>query len=279
MAITHVFDRPPPGVADDWTMPQNRDQFSNEEHDRWDFLVSRQASAFADYASQSFLDGLDVLRLSKPGIPDFDELNPLLDTATGWRLVAVPGVIPNHAFFSHLAERRFPIANFLRGADSLDYSDEPDMFHDLFGHVPMLTDPAFAEFLVSYGRAGLRAEKLGATDFLARLYLYTVEFGLVVEKGQLRGYGAGLLSSLSETVHALTSPDARRVHIDLPRVMQTEYLFDEFQKIYFVVESFEQLLRLTEETDFAKVYARLQDEPPLAPDAVHPGDRLCDAIQ
>lgn len=247
-------------------MPQDWGSFTAEQHEIWDKLFAQQSSALVGYACKAFLQGLDVLRLSKPGIPDFRELNPRLQAATGWEVVAVPGAIPNDAFFHHLANRRFPAANFLRSADSLDYSEEPDLFHDLFGHLPMLTNPVFAEFMHAYGEAGLRAESLGAADFLGRLYLYTVEFGLVAEDGGLRGYGAGLLSSYSETLHALTSPDARRLRFDLPRVMRTEYLFDEFQRVYFVVDSFDHLLKVTEETCFADVYRQLRGVPSLKPD-------------
>jgi phenylalanine-4-hydroxylase len=171
-----------------------------------------------------------------------------------------------------LSERRFPAANFLRSADSLDYSEEPDMFHDLFGHLPMLTDPVFADFMVAYGNAGLRAQTMDAADFLGRLYLHTVEFGLVKEHGGLRGYGAGLLSSYAETVHALSAPDVQRIRFDLARVMRTEYLFDEFQRAYFVIDSFEHLLKATAETDFGPIYRQLRHQPPLAPGAACAGD-------
>lgn len=274
MAATHVYETPPAGVASDWTMPQNWDRFTAAEHAIWDLLVERQSRALDGLACSAFMAGLDILRLSKPGIPDLAELNIRLRAATGWQIVAVPGVIPNDIFFQHLSERRFPAANFLRSADSLDYNEEPDMFHDLFGHLPMLTDPVFAEFMVAYGKAGLRAETLGAADFLGRLYLHTVEFGLVRENGALRGFGAGLLSSYSETVHALTAPDVRRINLNLSRVMRTDYLFDQFQRTYFVIESFEHLLKLTAETDFQPIYRQLRSEPLLAPDAECPGDAL-----
>ena len=257
-------------------MPQNWKAFSADEHQRWDLLYARHAEGVAPYASQAFLKGLDVLKFDSQGIPDFDILNAQLRTATGWEVVAVPGLIPDEAFFRHLSERRFPAANFLRPPEAMEYSEEPDMFHDIFGHLPMLTNPDFAEFLVKYGYAGLRASKAGASDMLARLYLYTVEFGLVIENGHLRGYGAGLLSSLSETVHALTGSDVRRIYIDLPRMMATQYHFDRFQQVYFVVESFEQLLNLTEETDFASIYKRLENQPALNPDADHPDDVRCE---
>jgi phenylalanine-4-hydroxylase len=273
MAATHVYDVPPEGVQADWTMPQNWAQFSKDQHKTWDLLIAQQSRALDQLACRSFLEGLDILRLSKPGIPDLTELNPRLEAATGFKIVPVPGVIPNDAFFRHLAERRFPAANFLRSADSLDYSEEPDMFHDLFGHLPMLTDPIFADFMVAYGKAGLRAEGLDAVDFLGRLYLHTVEFGLIHESGGLRGFGAGLLSSYSETVHAVTAPDLRRLRFDLPRMMRSDFLFDQFQKTYFVLDSFEHLLEETEKTNFAPIYKQLRNLPLLAPDADCEGDQ------
>lgn len=272
MAAPHVYETPPEGVAPDWTMPQNWSQFSVTEHETWDRLVAKQSRALDKLACRSFLAGLDILRLAKPGIPDLTDLNPRLEAATGFTIVPVPGVIPNDAFFRHLAERRFPAANFLRSAHSLDYSEEPDMFHDLFGHLPMLTDPIFADFMVAYGKAGLRAESLDAIDFLGRLYLHTVEFGLVREGGGLRGFGAGMLSSYAETVYAVTAPEVRRLHFDLPRVMRSEYLFDQFQKTYFVIDSFEHLRKVAEETDFAPIYTHLRNLPLLAPDADCPDD-------
>lgn len=275
MAARHVYETPPEGAASDWTMPQNWHQFTAAEHADWDQLVARQSQALQGLACQSFLDGLHILELSKPGIPDLAELNPRLQAATGWTIVPVPGVIPNDAFFRHLAERRFPAANFLRPIESLDYSEEPDMFHDLFGHLSMLTDPVFADFMVAYGNAGLRAETLGAEDFLGRLYLHTVEFGLVVQAGRLRGFGAGLLSSYSETVHALTSPQARRLRFDLARVMRTDYPFDEFQPTYFVIDSFAHLLEAAETTDFEPIYRQLQNQPLLPPGAAYAGDVEC----
>lgn len=272
VAATHIFDKPPPGVAADWTMPQNWAAFTPVQHDTWQRLFAQQSAALDGYACAAFLAGLDLLHLTQPGIPDFAELNARLKPLTGWEVVAVPGWIPNEPFFTHLANKRFPAANFIRAPEHIGYSEEPDMFHDLFGHVPMLADPAFSDFLVAYGEAGLRAEKLGAADFLGRLWLYTVEFGLVVEDGELRAFGGGLLSSFAETVAALTAPEPRRIRLDIERVMRTKYHFDEFQRIYFVVDSFEALLRATEEADFASIYARITDLPPLEPEDGHPGD-------
>jgi phenylalanine-4-hydroxylase len=272
MAATHIFDAPPEGVAADWTMPQNWRAFTAEQHETWRALFDRQSAALDGYACRSFLGGLDILRKLTPGVPDFAELNALLKPVSGWEVVAVPGWIPNKPFFEHLANRRFPAANFLRPPEQIAYSEEPDMFHDIFGHVPMLTDPAFSDFLVAYGQAGLRAEKLGASDFLGRLWLYTVEFGLVVEDGELRAFGGGLMSSLAETVSALTAPEPRRIWLDIERVMRTGYHFDRLQQTYFVVAGFEELLRATEETDFASIYRKIAGEPALEPGDGWPGD-------
>lgn len=272
MAITHVFDSPPPGAAPDWTLPQNWALFTDKEHAIWDKLVARQSEAMMRYACQAFIDGHEMLYLSDRGIPNLEDLNRRLKDITGWQVVAVPGAIPNDAFFSHLSEKRFPAANFLRGEDSLDYSEEPDMFHDLFAHLPALTDPVFADFMVAYGKAGLRAETQGAEDFLGELYVHTVEFGLIAEKGSIKAFGAGMLSSYAETVHAVTSSTARRLRFDLPRVMRRKHLFDEFQKEYFVINSFEELLRVTAETDFATVYRELASKPMLEPGEVDPDD-------
>ncbi len=272
MAATHIFDAPPEGVAADWTMPQNWVAFTAEQHATWRTLFAQQSAALDGYACRSFLDGLDILRKLKPGVPDFAELNALLKPASGWEVVAVPGWIPNEPFFEHLANKRFPAANFVRPPEQIAYSEEPDMFHDIFGHIPMLTDPAFSDFLVAYGQAGLRAEKLGASDYLGRLWLYTVEFGLVVEDGELRAFGGGLMSSLAETVSAVTAPAPRRIWLDIERVMRTRYHFDEFQQTYFVVEGFKELLRATEETDFASVYRKIAAEPALEPGDAWHGD-------
>jgi phenylalanine-4-hydroxylase len=261
----HIFDEPPAGCAADWTMPQDWHRFTAAEHDTWGQLFATQSETLEKYAARAFLDGLEVLHMSQPGIPRLDELNARLQPTTGWQVVAVPGWIPNEPFFDHLAHRRFPAANFLRPADSLDYSEEPDMFHDVFGHVPMLTDPVYGDFLVAYGQAGLRAEKLGASDFLGRLWLYTVEFGLMREDGGLKAFGGGLLSSQAETVWAVESPEPLRVELDIPRVMRTDYHFDRFQQTYFVIDSFAELLRVTEETDFASVYKAIETMPTLTP--------------
>jgi phenylalanine-4-hydroxylase len=242
----------------DWTIPQDWGHYSPDDHAVWDTLFARQAAMLPGRASAAFLRGLDVLKLSKPGIPDFAELSARLMAVTGWRVVAVPGLIPDEVFFDHLANRTFVAGNFIRRRDQLDYLQEPDVFHDVFGHVPMLADPVFADYMVAYGKGGQRAGSLGALKRLARLYWYTVEFGLVEEAGALRIYGSGIVSSRGESLFALDDPSPNRIGFDLKRVMRTEYRIDDYQQSYFVIPSFDELLRVTIETDFAPVYAALE---------------------
>ncbi len=260
--------------AGDWTIPQNWSAYTAEEHDVWNTLFARQSDMLPGRASEAFLRGLDVLRLSKPGIPDFEELSERLRALTGWSVVAVPGLVPDDVFFDHMANRRFVAGNFIRRADQLDYLQEPDVFHDVFGHVPMLADPVFADYLAAYGRGGQRAGSLGALKKLARLYWYTVEFGLIEEAGALRIYGSGIVSSRAESVFALDDPSPNRIAFDLRRVMQTDYRIDDFQQTYFVIPSFAELLRVTVETDFAPIYAGLEGQPDIAVETVLPGDRV-----
>ena len=264
----------PEGLAPDWTIPQDWAHYSAEDHAVWDLLFARQAKQLPGRASKAWLAGLDTLRLSRPGIPDFEELSDRLMAATGWRVVAVPGLVPDDVFFDHLANRRFVAGNFIRRRDQLDYLQEPDVFHDVFGHVPMLADPVFADYLAAYGRGGQRALGLDALKYLGRLYWYTVEFGLVAEPEGLRIYGAGIVSSFSESRFALEDPSPNRIAFDMARVMRTEYRIDDFQQNYFVIPSFEELLRQTVETDFAPLYAAMkaQDDIPVA--EIVPGDNV-----
>lgn len=269
---THVLDRPPPGAAADWTIPQDWAHYTAQDHATWDILFERQAKLLPGRASESYLRGLDVLRLSKPGIPDFEELSERLMALTGWQVVAVPGLVPDEVFFDHMANRRFVAGNFIRRPDQLDYLQEPDVFHDVFGHVPMLADPAFADYLVAYGRGGQRAGGLDSLKYLARLYWYTVEFGLIAEPAGLRIYGSGIVSSFAESRFALDDPSPNRIGFDMKRVMRTEYRIDDFQQNYFVIPSFEELLRQTVETDFAPLYAELLALPDIAVAEVIAGD-------
>ncbi|MGC6401784.1 phenylalanine 4-monooxygenase [Sphingomonas sp. FW199] len=269
---THVLDRPPAGANPDWTIPQDWESFTSAEHAVWDTLYERQMKLLPGRASAAFLRGLDALRLSERGIPNFEELSDRLEALTGWRVVAVPGLVPDDVFFDHMANRRFVAGNFIRRPDQLDYLQEPDVFHDVFGHVPMLADPVFADYLAAYGRGGLRALKLGALKQLARLYWYTVEFGLIEEADGLRIYGSGIVSSSAESVFALDSDSPNRIRFDMKRVMRTDYRIDDFQQSYFVIPSFEELLRQTVETDFAPLYDEILPLPSHPVDAIVAGD-------
>jgi phenylalanine-4-hydroxylase len=269
-----MTDSPPPGAAADWTIPQNWSAFTDAEHRTWDTLFQRQAALLPGRVAPEFLAGLDVLRLSKPGIPDFDELSEVLTKRTGWQVVAVPGLVPEEVFFEHLANRRFPAGNFIRSPDQLDYLQEPDVFHDVFGHVPLLAHPVFADYMQAYGQGGLRSMRFGAIHKLARLYWYTVEFGLIRSEGGLKLYGAGIVSSRGESIFALDDPSPNRLGFDLQRVMRTRYRIDDYQQTYFVIDSFEDLLRTTLETDFAPLYAELERLPELEITDILPQDQV-----
>ncbi len=258
---------PPPGAAADWTIPQNWDRFTSGEHRVWDTLFARQQEALKGRAVTDFFRGLDVLRLSRPGIPELDELNERLHARTAWTIVSVPGLVPDDIFFEHLSQRRFPAGNFIRAADSLDYIEQPDVFHDVFGHVPLLAQPAVADFMQAMGAEGLAAMRAGALHRLARLYWYSVEFGLALENGETRIYGAGLLSSFGESRFALDSPKPRRSPFDLRQVLRTRYRSDAFQEAYFVIPSFKALLRLLTDAELSGLYCALADEPDLLPAA------------
>lgn len=271
---THVMDRPPEGAGADWTIDQHWDRYTPEEHATWDTLFARQATLLPGRASNAWLKGLDVLKLDKPGIPDFRALNDRLMALTGWQVVAVPGLVPDDMFFDHMANRRFVAGNFIRRPDQLDYLQEPDIFHDVFGHVPMLADPVFADYLAAYGRGGQRALGMDALKYLGRLYWYTVEFGLIAEPEGLRIYGSGIVSSFSESRFALDDPSPNRIVLDLARVMRTEYRIDDFQQNYFVIPSFDELLRLTVETDFAPLYAALKELPDIPVAEIVEGDEV-----
>lgn len=255
-----------------WIIPQAWPNFTPEHHATWDTLYARQSALLPGRAASAFLTGLDRLELSRAGIPEFGALSARLHARTGWRVVAVPGLVPDAVFFEMLSQRIFPAGNFIRRPDQLDYLEAPDVFHDVFGHVPLLSDPVFADYMQAYGAGGLRALSLGALPALARLYWYTVEFGLVREAGEMRIYGAGIVSSAAESRFALDSPSPSRIGFTLERLLRTRYRIDALQQAYFVIDSFDELLRATIDTDFAPLYARLSALPKLAPDDVLPSD-------
>lgn len=257
----------------DWTIDQGWARYTAREHAVWRTLFERQSALLPGRACDAFVAGMRQLPMGPDQIPEFGRLNEVLQRQTGWQVVAVPGLVPDEVFFAHLAARRFPAGNFIRRADQLDYLEEPDVFHDVFGHVPMLMNPVIADFVQAYGVGGLRALALGVLPQLARVYWYTIEFGLVQQRDGLRIYGSGIASSYTESVFALQSPSPNRIGFALERVMRTHYRIDDFQEVYFVLGDLEQLLDLAR-IDFAPVYARVGSLPALAPGAIVPGDHL-----
>jgi phenylalanine-4-hydroxylase len=256
---------------DDFTISQDWPAYSAEEHGIWRTLFHRQQGILRERACPEFLAGLVGLGVASDGIPDFRRLNALLAAATGWTIVAVPGLVPDAVFFAHLANRRFPATCFIRRADQLDYLQEPDIFHDVYGHVPMLMNPIFADYIEAYGKGGLKALGLGSLHSLARLYWYTVEFGLVRSPSGIRIYGSGIVSSKGESVYCLESPAPNRIGFDLLRIMRTRYRIDDFQAGYFVIDDFAQLFAATQ-PDFTPYYAQLEGMGDLAPGTILPSD-------
>ena len=260
---------------DDRVIEQDWDSYSAQEHATWRTLFERQSRLLVGRACDEYLAGLDQLGVCADGIPDFRRLNDVLGRTTGWQIVAVPGLISEAAFFGHMAERRFVATRWIRTPEKMDYLQEPDVFHDVYGHVPLLTNPAFADYLQAYGRGGLKALRLGALDMLARLYWYTVEFGLLRTPEGLRIYGAGIVSSKGESIYCLDDPAPNRVAFDLKRILRTRYRIDDFQETYFVIDSFEQLMAETA-PDFAPIYSELEGLPEFAPGDIQPSDTLLD---
>lgn len=242
--------------ADDFTIRQVWEAYTEEEHAVWDLLYKRQSELLPGRTTQEFLNGLEALSLSDGGIPNLDILNPKLEALTGWTVVMVPHLVPDDVFFEHLANRRFPAGRFIRKREQLDYLQEPDIFHDIFGHVPLLTQPIFADYMQAYGEGGLRSLKYDTLKNLARLYWYTVEFGLIQTDDGLRHYGAGIVSSFGEAQYSLESDSPHRIDFDLMRVMQTDYKIDDYQDCYFVIQSFDELFDATQQ-DFAPLYEQL----------------------
>ena len=256
----------------DYAIKQDWSAYSEEEHAIWRLLFERQQRLLAGRACREYLDGLEGLGVAAGGIPDFRRLSDILDRATGWRIVAVPGLVPDDVFFAYLAARRFPSTCFIRRRDQLDYLQEPDVFHDIYGHVPMLMNPVFADYMQAYGQGGLKALRLGHLPRLARLYWYTVEFGLIATQEGLRIYGSGILSSAGESLYCLDDPQPHRLRFDLRRVMRTRYHIDRYQESYFVIDDFGQLFAATR-PDFAPIYREIAVQPEIAADAVLPGEQ------
>lgn len=256
------------------TIEQDWSRYTDEEHAIWRYLFERQQRLLAGRACREYLDGLKTLGVAAGGIPEFGRLSDILDRATGWRIAAVPGLVPDDVFFGFLANRRFPSTCFIRRRDQLDYLQEPDVFHDIYGHVPMLMNPVFADYMQAYGQGGLRALRLGHLKQLARLYWYTVEFGLIATPAGLRIYGSGILSSAGESIYCLEDPRPRRLRFELRRIMRTGYHIDRYQETYFVIDDFDELFAATR-ADFAPIYRELDSLPEIAPDQAVPPDIAC----
>lgn len=260
--------------AEDHTIEQRWEQYSREEHEVWNTLYERQMKVLKGRAAPEHFKGLELLNLNDGGIPDFRKVNEKLYELTGWQVVTVHGLIPNDVFFDHLANRRFVSGRFIRDADKLDYLPEPDIFHDVFGHVPLLTQPVFADYMQAYGKGGAKAARHGTIENLTRLYWYTVEFGLINTPEGRRIYGAGIVSSQSESVFALEGRSPNRIHFDLERVMRTDYRYDDFQQTYFVIDSYDELMEATAKVDFDPIYERIKGLPDHKASDIADGDRV-----
>jgi phenylalanine-4-hydroxylase len=259
-------------IGPDYSVEQPFDHYSDVDHDRWRRLYGRQMKLMPRYAVKEFVASIERLDVAG-GIPDFGRINETLARLTGFRIVAVPGLIPDEKFFEHLANRRFPITWWIREEGELDYLEEPDVFHDFFGHVPLLAHPVFADYMVEYGRAGPSAVRMNAIPLLSRLYWYTIEFGLIDTAEGLRAFGAGILSSKGETIYSIDSDVPNRIRFDLERVLGTEFRIDAYQETYFVIDSFEQMFAETQKP-FGPLYARLQRQTPHAANAILTSDRV-----
>lgn len=266
-----------PTTRSDYVIEQPLSRYTEEDHAIWRALFHRQEALLPGRACDEYLQGLHGLEVAaEGGIPDFRRLSDILGKATGWSIVAVPGLVPDVVFFEHLANRRFPVTWWIRRPEQMDYLQEPDVFHDLFGHVPLLMNPIFGDYMEAYGKGGLKADRMGEITHLARLYWYTVEFGLIRDRAApsgLRIYGSGILSSKSESIYCLDSPGPNRVEFDLLRVMRTKYRIDTFQKTYFVIDSFEQLFTATL-PDFTPIYAQLRGTSDYGAGDLAPDDRI-----
>lgn len=252
-------------TADDCIIDQRWEDYTGEQHAIWKTLFDRQARLVKDIACPEYLEGLDALGITADGIPDFEKMNERLYKRTGWQVVAVPGLIPSRPFFDMLSDRKFPSGNFIRKASELDYLEEPDLFHDVFGHVPLLTNPSYADYMHAYGCAGDAAMANKGVKHLARLNWWTIEFGMIMKEGRPMAYGAGIASSYGEAKYVAENPSANFVKFNLERCLRTGYYIDDFQATYFVIDSFEKLFEEAVETPFKPLYEKFRDLPDHTP--------------
>ena len=226
----------------DYIVPQCWESFTEDNHAVWDLLFARQVELLGDRVISPFFDGIGLLELSHPGVPDVEGLNAILTPRTGWTTVAVPGLVPDDIFFSMLSQRIFPVGNFIRTREQLDYLEAPDCFHDMFGHIPMLAHHDFADMTRHIGELGVAAIEAGEGHRAARLYWHSVEFGLAKEDGDLKILGAGLASSFGESHFSLEGEEVERLPFSVTRAVNTPYKHDAFQPRYLVSETLERTI-------------------------------------
>lgn len=267
-------DTHPPDMRPDYTFDFDRKHYAEDDHAIWHELCERQRPLLTGRACNEYLDAIDRLGLiTEGGIPDFARVSDVLEKATNWKLVVVPGLIPGSIFLEHLSKRQFPVTWWIRDRAQMDYLKEPDVFHDLFGHVPMLVNPVFADYMQEWGKGAMKAGKLKATKFITRLYWYSVEFGLINTPQGLRIYGSGIVSSATESVYCLDSPVPNRVGFDVKRIMRTNYKYDGLQPTYFVIDSFDQLFDATR-PDFTSYYDEIRGLPTIGEAEILPTDKI-----
>ena len=261
-------------TVEECIIDQNWGAYSAADHNTWKTLYNRQLETLKGRVCEEYLEGLKTLHLVADTIPDFAQMNKHLRAATGWEVLAVPGLIASKPFFSMLANRQFPAGTFIRTPEQLDYLEEPDIFHDVFGHIPLLSNPAYANYMQEYGRAGLAALEHKGIKFLARLNWYTIEFGLIKNNGEVKAYGAGIMSSYGEAKYLFNDPSANWLQFDIDRVLRTGYYIDDLQASYFTIDSFESLFKQCIERPFIPLYEKFRAMPALTPFEIVEGDTV-----
>ncbi|WP_240229416.1 phenylalanine 4-monooxygenase [Devosia lacusdianchii] len=261
-------------TVEDCIVDQGWERYTAEDHAIWRTLFERQQETLKGKVCQEYLDGLEALGIGPEGVPNFERMNKRLRELTGWEVVAVPGLVPGRPFFQMLANRQFPAGTFIRTREQLDYLEEPDIFHDIFGHVPLLTNPAYADYMQEYGRIGLDAIEHKGVKFLSRLNWYTIEFGLIRKPEGIQIYGAGIVSSFGEARYVVEDLSANHTVFDLDRVLRTGYYIDDFQATYFVIDRFEDLFEALRATDFIAKFEEVRPLPTLTPFEILPDDQV-----
>ena len=260
--------------VDECVIDQDWGAYSAQDHKPWETLFNRQIATLKGRVCEEYFTGLKTLNLVAETVPDFEKMNQHLRAATGWEVVAVPGLIASRPFFSMLANKQFPAGTFIRTPEQLDYLEEPDIFHDVFGHVPLLSNPSYAAYMQEYGRAGLTAMDHKGVKFLARLNWYTIEFGLIKDNGTIKAYGAGIMSSYGEAKYVMTDPSPNFLQFELERVLRTGYYIDDFQASYFTIDSFDALFKECIERPFIPLYESCRNKPTLSPFEVTDSDKV-----